>query len=170
MKERTAEILRLYNEGQSFRQIGDVYGVSRQRIEQIVNEVALKTPRRSRDPVMREADARQAVFRDRLAKYSDRHRRFFSKKKTHAKRSKWGFDVRLEDLEYPDVCPVLGIPLDWDCPKRTENSPSLDRLDSSKGYVKGNVVVMSWRANRIKNNGTAEEHAKIADFMTRITT
>jgi hypothetical protein len=41
----------------------------------------------------------------------------------------------------------------------------LDRIIPEEGYVAGNVNVVSYRANRIKNDGTAEEHLKIADWM-----
>jgi len=58
--------------------------------------------------------------------------------------------------------------LDWFTDKVKENSPSLDRIDSKKGYVPGNVMIMSWRANRIKNDGTAAEHKKIAEFLEKI--
>lgn len=44
-------------------------------------------------------------------------------------------------------------------------SYSLDRVDNKKGYVPGNVVVMSYKANRLKNDGTAEEHETIAKWM-----
>lgn len=77
------------------------------------------------------------------------------------------FNIDVGDIVVPEKCPALGIPI-----IRNEgvlgagmNSPSLDRLDSSKGYIKGNVSVISWRANRIKCDGTAEEHEKIAAWM-----
>lgn len=89
----------------------------------------------------------------------------FKNKKTSAQYSKWGFSLSFEDLEWPQVCPVLGIELDYFASKTAENSVSFDRIDTSKGYEKGNVMVMSWRANRIKNDGTAEEHRKIATFI-----
>ncbi len=75
--------------------------------------------------------------------------------------------LELEDFRpLPTHCPILGIELDYAVSKSpSDNSPSLDRLDHSKGYVKGNVVLCSVRANRIKNNGSVEEHRKIADFM-----
>ena len=44
-------------------------------------------------------------------------------------------------------------------------SYSLDRIDNKKGYVKGNVAVMSYKANRLKNDGTAVEHELIALWM-----
>ena len=62
-------------------------------------------------------------------------------------------------IEYPKVCPVFGIELEWE--ERVngghDNSPSLDRIDSTKGYVKGNVMIMSNLANRMKSNSTLEQ-------------
>jgi hypothetical protein len=46
-----------------------------------------------------------------------------------------------------------------------DTSPSLDKINPELGYVPGNVAIISYRANRIKNNGTAEEHRLIADWM-----
>lgn len=59
-------------------------------------------------------------------------------------------------------CPVLGMPLEWSCRRNVGNitltgSPSLDRIDPAKGYVKGNVWIISYRANLIKSNATHEE-------------
>jgi hypothetical protein len=90
----------------------------------------------------------------------------FKNKQQAAKYGKHEWNLVFNDLEWPLVCPILGLELDYFCSVRTENSVSFDRIDNEKGYVKGNVVVMSWRANRIKNDGTAEEHQKIADFLT----
>ena len=90
----------------------------------------------------------------------------FKNKQHSAKYGKHEWNLVFNDLEWPLVCPVLGLELDYFCSVRTENSVSFDRIDSNKGYIKGNVVIMSWRANRIKNDGTAEEHKKIADFLT----
>jgi len=59
-------------------------------------------------------------------------------------------------------CPILGIPLEWSCNRGSNHftmaaSPSLDRIDPTKGYVKGNVWIISHRANRIKSDATHEE-------------
>lgn len=67
-----------------------------------------------------------------------------------------GLDCTLSagDFEVPDLCPVLGIPLryNWGVRGQTGNSPSLDRIDNSKGYISGNVQVISAQANKMKNN------------------
>lgn len=74
-----------------------------------------------------------------------------------AKRRGLPFNITLEDVPIPDKCPILGIPLIVGNSKPSGNSPSLDRFDPCLGYVKGNVWVISQRANMLKNNGTLEE-------------
>jgi actin-related protein len=78
------------------------------------------------------------------------------------------FDLDISDIVIPCVCPVLGIPIKRDGnPQNKNNSPSLDRLDNAKGYVKGNVRVISWRANHIKNDSTLEELRKVLEYVER---
>ena len=62
-----------------------------------------------------------------------------------------------EAVEYPKVCPVLGLKLDWGMNGRQPNSPSLDRIDSTKWYIPGNVMMMSDLANKMKQNATPEQ-------------
>ena len=62
-----------------------------------------------------------------------------------------------EAIEYSKVCPVLGIELDWGMNGIQPNSPSLDRIDPTKGYIPGNVMIMSTLANRMKQNATPEQ-------------
>lgn len=52
-------------------------------------------------------------------------------------------------------------------PPRPGNLPSLDRLDSSKGYVKGNVAVICWDCNRRKRDSTIEQLENIVAYMKR---
>ena len=70
------------------------------------------------------------------------------------------------DLALPTVCPVLGIPIIRG-KKRTDNSPSLDRIIPSLGYVPGNVRIISFRANAIKRDATAGELRKVAEYIER---
>ena len=74
------------------------------------------------------------------------------------------FDLELSDIVIPATCPVLGIKLER-LDKRHAGSPSLDRIDNTKGYVKGNVRVISWRANAIKKDATVEEIRCILHYM-----
>jgi hypothetical protein len=81
-----------------------------------------------------------------------------------SKRRGWDCDLTMDDIILPDRCPVLGIPLMIGDGKMTQNSPSLDRIDNAKGYVKGNVIVVSLRANAIKNDATVEELGRVFRF------
>jgi hypothetical protein len=47
----------------------------------------------------------------------------------------------------------------------TEGSPSIDRIDNNGGYTVDNIAVISWRANRLKNNATSDELRQIAEWM-----
>lgn len=77
------------------------------------------------------------------------------------------FNIALEDITIPDICPVLNIPIYRRGASVCKNSPTLDRIDPNKGYVKGNIAVISHKANSLKSNGTAEEHRQIADFIDK---
>lgn len=68
----------------------------------------------------------------------------------------------IEKIGIPELCPVFGVPM------KGKYAPSLDRVDSSKGYVEGNIQVISTRANTLKNNATAEELQKVVDFIVSI--
>ena len=90
----------------------------------------------------------------------------FHQKSIHAKNSKHEWNIRYEDVEWNDVCPVFGTPINWLSEgKAQDNTPSFDRTDSDLGYVPGNVVTMSWRANKLKNNATTKELIALAEYM-----
>ncbi len=73
--------------------------------------------------------------------------------KDRARRKSIQFNISLDDIIVPDVCPYLGVKLGVSVGKGpSDNSPSLDRIDPLLGYVKGNVQVISHQANRVKNN------------------
>ena len=73
------------------------------------------------------------------------------------------------DIVVPEFCPVLGLRLKISEEGRwTDSSPSLDRFIPSLGYVKGNVRVISWRANRIKCDATVEEVRALLAYMEAI--
>lgn len=92
--------------------------------------------------------------------------------KRRSKKRGWDFDLEESDVVIPEVCPVLGIPLfrGYAEGKRTPgpNSPSLDRVNPTLGYVKGNVRVISWKANRIKTDATAQELELVLAYVRRV--
>ena len=90
--------------------------------------------------------------------------------KQRANRFKHECTITLDDFEIPAACPVLGIPL-WSNVgggaiggSNNWNAPTLDRIDNNKGYVPGNVCVISRKANTLKGNGTAAELAAVAAY------
>lgn len=88
--------------------------------------------------------------------------------KARAKRRGIDFNITLKDIVIPTHCPIFGLPLfPSTTGKKSDNSPSLDRIDSSKGYTKSNIIVISEKANNIKNCGTPDEHIKIGLFFKK---
>jgi hypothetical protein len=85
--------------------------------------------------------------------------------KSKAKKAGVLFNLTIRDLDTPGFCPVLGIELDWGGGGTRDNAPSLDRLVPALGYVKENVRVISYRANRIKNDSSPEEIVRVAIYL-----
>lgn len=84
--------------------------------------------------------------------------------KRRAKLNGLEFNLTGEDIIIPERCPVLDIKLQHN-KTLSDTSPSLDRIDTNKGYVKGNVMIISFRANRIKNDASLEELEKILKYV-----
>jgi hypothetical protein len=93
-----------------------------------------------------------------------------SRAKSRAKKKGLQFNIDITDIDVPIICPILGIPIIKEYKKGTKggpspNSPSLDRIDNSKGYVKGNVRVISHKANTMKHNATSLELIRFAEWV-----
>lgn len=80
------------------------------------------------------------------------------------------FSISVEDILIPQVCPAIGIPILVGQNQASDNSPSLDRVIPLLGYVPGNVLVVSNRTNRIKNNASVAELRAIAAFYEKFIT
>lgn len=80
----------------------------------------------------------------------------------------YDFNIELSDIIFPEFCPVLGIPLDWKGSR--DFKPSIDRIDNSKGYVKGNILVVSARVNRIKSDASFTELKSLGEFYSQYIT
>jgi hypothetical protein len=83
--------------------------------------------------------------------------RIYHSAKARAKRLGIPFSLVVDDIKVPDTCPILGIPIKPNPKYMKDNSPTLDRIYPDNGYVRGNVVVVSLRANRIKSDRTPDE-------------
>jgi hypothetical protein len=74
--------------------------------------------------------------------------------------------IKVSDIHWPERCPVLGVKLGYGdfepCP--VGHRPSLDKIVPSKGYVPGNVIVVSLRANTIKSDASIDELAAVARY------
>ena len=77
--------------------------------------------------------------------------------KRRAKMKGLDFDIKIFDIKIPEICPLLGIPLIKMGRKITDNSPSIDRINPKKGYIKSNIWVISYKANSVKNNCSLSE-------------
>ncbi len=67
------------------------------------------------------------------------------------------FTITVADVVVPDTCPLLGVALRLGTRYDRAASPSLDRIEPSLGYVPGNVWVISFRANAIKQDASLPE-------------
>lgn len=84
--------------------------------------------------------------------------------KSRAKTKGIPFELSATDVHIPEFCPVLGIPLTYGS-KGEPGLPSLDRIIPQKGYVLGNVAVISYRANMLKNQSSLDELKKLVAWL-----
>ena len=103
-----------------------------------------------------EKKAQNAVVA-KLWRQSNREANMLSAAKSRAKKNGLDFNIEIEDIVIPETCPIIGIPLQFTDGKQNEGTPALDRIDNTKGYVKGNVQVISHKANRHKADLTLEQ-------------
>ena len=87
------------------------------------------------------------------------------------------FDISPDDVVIPETCPVFGFKLESAYGKgigrgaqnAQPNSPTLDRLEPAKGYVKGNIYVISQRANVLKRDASLQELEQLVCWLRRVT-
>jgi uncharacterized Zn finger protein (UPF0148 family) len=99
---------------------------------------------------------------------ADRDLAHFRKVRDRAKTRGLDFDLVEEDFEIPEYCPVMGIRLSRG--KDQDSWPSVDRIDPNGGYTKDNVIVVSFLANKIKNNASVEQLRKVYEFYAALQT
>ena len=123
------------------------------------------TGQREADRRWRKSHPKQAKDRNRSWCYKNPERTMWHAAKNRAQKANAPFSIAVGDIVIPKRCPVLGIRLFQSQKGRSDNSPSLDRQNPRRGYVPGNVAVISFRANRIKNDATVQELEKLLRWM-----
>lgn len=109
--------------------------------------------------------------KEKLAKYitakrkRDPELRMLHCARYRAKAKGLEFNIQESDIIIPEVCPILQTPLVLNNATLRGNSPTLDRIDSSKGYLPGNVRVISHKANSCKSDMSIESVARMLSYM-----
>lgn len=71
-------------------------------------------------------------------------------------------NITSEDVKLVKICPFLEVPLLYGSKTLEYNSASIDRIDSTKGYIKDNIQIISYLANCMKSNATTEQLIKFS--------
>jgi hypothetical protein len=139
--------------------------------EKVINRAAAAYTAGLSDPVfMEKRRAYQAHMNEPeiRAKKAGTLRRLIQSAKFGAKSRGRPFLLTIKDLQsaWPadNRCPVFGVEFVVGLP-RSPAKPSIDCVIPELGYVPGNIAVISWRANRLKGNGTVEEFERIAAWL-----
>lgn len=123
-------------------------------------------------------ETRRAYNRDRYEVVKKQKHRYAQKRPEHnllmkrwrrVKGTDIPFTITEKDVIIPTHCPVLGIPLlIRPSMKDRERSAVIDRINPKRGYVPGNIVVISYRANRIKNDATLKELKALVRWLKSV--
>jgi hypothetical protein len=114
------------------------------------------------------------IYRDRLKEITRKSRRkrnvqgMLTALKWRARKEGIPFALTESDIIVPLVCPVLGIPIIAHDISRRDHAPSVDKIKPELGYISGNVKVISFKANRLRSNASAEELRKVAEYAASI--
>ena len=115
-----------------------------------------------------EEKARRKSIRDKIRISNPAHD-MWKGAKQRARENNLPFEITEADIVVPELCPVLGIKMQIGIGtnSRSDNSPSLDKIIPNRGYVKDNIQVISYRANRFKSNASLEELKKVVEYMQK---
>ena len=134
----------------------------RERNRDRINENARRYRENNPDSVR----ATNARTMEALRKNSPERLLYYAAKR-RAKLDGVPFDIDISDVVIPKICPVFGKPF-----MRLDKkwAASIDKIDPSLGYVKGNIQVISMLANTMKNSSTKEELQTFARWALSVAT
>jgi hypothetical protein len=107
--------------------------------------------------------------KDKIKEWKDDNKDllYFLSLKARASRKGIAFELEQSDVTSVVICPVFGVPLIRAAVKPAWNSSSVDRIDNTKGYVRGNIQVMSYLANSMKRDATDEQLILFAEWVLK---
>ncbi len=111
--------------------------------------------------------------REYRRRYKQRRPESFLVYQAKARAARFGseFLISITDVKIPEACPCCGAALSRTGSgvkgRPSPNSPTIDRVDNSRGYFVDNIAVICWRCNRIKGAATAQELRMVADWIER---
>jgi hypothetical protein len=127
----------------------------------------------AKEKLWRQANKDKIAAKDKRYQQANRHKILVNERKKHvrnprvallsgarrrARKENLPFNLEPEDIYIPKYCPYINIPLAvGGGGKASPNSPSLDRIDPNLGYIKGNVITVSHKANSMKRDATPQE-------------
>lgn len=107
--------------------------------------------------------------RSRRKDFDYRLQMLINASKQRAKLNDREHNINVEDIKaiYPvdGCCPIFGIKLEFNGAGFRDNSPSIDRIDSTKGYTRDNIQVISWKANRIKGAASLQDLEMLVAYL-----
>ena len=136
----------------------DYYEKNKERLKEKHKEERVKRYR---------ADPQQEMAKQKAWKINNIERYLVQGAKSRAKKYGVPFDITHEDIIVPEFCPYLGVKL---VPFSEWSSPSLDKIIPELGYVRGNIQVISTKANTMKNNATQDELVRFAEAVLKMNT
>lgn len=117
-----------------------------------------------------ERGGKSIEFRENCKQCTLKQNKIYSKnwKRRQSNKMYWGayiraknanikFSIKETDINIPILCPLLGIELKPGKGKTSKHSPTIDRIDNTKGYTMDNIWVISHLANNMKRNSSKEE-------------
>ena len=150
----------------------EYYQLNREKLKKQAKEYYYRNKEKVLEDVKAYRDRNRELIREKGREYYRRkpENRMLNRARARAKKYDLDFNLEESDIMIPEFCPLLGIPLSITEGRKSvkDNSASLDRIDSKIGYVKGNVWVISHKANTIKSNASITELVMLVQNLLKL--
>ena len=157
-------------QGMSIASIALIYGVTRQRMKQVVDQY-IPNWKDSYGPQLKhrkEFYKGKTNWDDNLEEgvYEVVRKKYRNKKASVlSKGEEW--DLDFDDIRWTSRCPVFDTPLDYFAESIQDNSVTLNRINDVFGYINGNVNVISYKASKMKRNTSVKELKQMVEYLNK---